>query len=62
MMFPDNIVLVEENLEVNRLDEWKLALEGKRLRINRNKIKYIEYGFKERYQEVVGMRRPNDIK
>jgi hypothetical protein len=38
-MFTDDILLVGENLEVfyNRLDEWKLVLEGKGLRINRNK-------------------------
>jgi hypothetical protein len=47
MMFSDDIVLVEKNLEeINkRLDEWRLALEGKRLRISRNKIEYIEYDF-----------------
>jgi hypothetical protein len=36
MMFADNIVLVGEILELivnNRLDEWRLALEGKGLKI-----------------------------
>jgi hypothetical protein len=56
-MFAD-LVLIGENLEgVNkRLDEWRLALEGKGLRINRNKIEYIEYDFGRRHQEVEAMR------
>jgi hypothetical protein len=38
MMFANDIVLVGKNLEeVNyRLDEWRLALERKGLRISRN--------------------------
>jgi hypothetical protein len=42
-MFADDIVLVGENLEeVNyRLEERRLALEEKGLRISRNKIGYI---------------------
>jgi hypothetical protein len=43
------------------LDEWRLALEGKRLRISRNKIEYIEYDFWERYQEVEVMKRSMTI-
>jgi hypothetical protein len=45
MMFADDIVLVGENLEEvnNRLDAWRLALKGKRLRISRNKTEYTEY-------------------
>jgi len=44
MMFADDIVLIGENLEVvnNRLNEWRLALEEKGLRISRNKTEYIE--------------------
>lgn len=38
-------VLVRENLEVNKLDKWRLALEGKKLRISRSKIEY-EFGRK----------------
>jgi len=40
----DNIVLVGENLKkINcGLDEWRLALEGKRLRISRNKTEYTQ--------------------
>jgi len=46
--------LVGENLEevCNRLDEWRLALEGKVLKISRNKTVYIEYDFGGRDQEV----------
>jgi len=42
-MLADDIVLVGENLEEinNRLDEWRLALEGKGLRIRRSKTEYI---------------------
>jgi hypothetical protein len=37
-MFADDIVLVEDNLEVNnRLNEYRLALVGERLRISKNK-------------------------
>lgn len=35
----------------NRLDEWRLALGGKILRISWSKIEYIEYDFGRRYQE-----------
>jgi hypothetical protein len=45
----------------NKLDEWRLAFEGKRLRNSRNKIEYIEYDYKGRYQEVEGMKRPMTI-
>jgi len=43
MMFVDDIVLVAENLEEvdNRLDEWKLVLEGKGLRSSRNKTEWL---------------------
>jgi len=43
MMFADDIVSVGENLEkVNcRLDEWRLALEEKGLRIGGNKTEYL---------------------
>jgi len=39
MLFADDIILVRENFEDgnNRLDEWILGLEGKRLMISRNK-------------------------
>lgn len=38
----DDKVLVGENKEVNqRLNMWRLALEGEELRINRRKTKYI---------------------
>lgn len=41
------------NKEVNYvLDEWRIALEGKRLKISISKTVYIENNFKERYQEV----------
>jgi hypothetical protein len=54
MMFADDMVLVGENLEeVNkRLDERMLSLEGKELRISRNKTECVEYDFGGRYQEV----------
>jgi hypothetical protein len=46
MKFADDIVLIGDNLEeVNRLNEWRLALEGKGLRISRNKTNNIEYNF-----------------
>jgi hypothetical protein len=38
------------------LDEWRLVLEGKRLRISKNKTNYIEYNIRGRYQEVENMR------
>jgi len=43
MMFVDDIVLVGETLKevINRLDEWRLALEGKGLRVSRNKTEYL---------------------
>jgi hypothetical protein len=58
MIFVDVIILVEENLKEvdNSLDEWRIALEGRELRISRNKIKYIDYNFGGRYHEVEGMR------
>jgi hypothetical protein len=60
MIFADDIVWVVENLEVNnRLDE--LALERKGLRINKNKIEYVEYDFGGRYQEVEGTKKPTTI-
>jgi len=39
MLFADDILLVGENLKDvnNRLDKWRLALEGKGLLISRNK-------------------------
>jgi hypothetical protein len=48
-----------KNLEEvnNRLDEWRLTLVGKGLRISRNKTEYIEYEFRWRYQEVEDMKR-----
>jgi hypothetical protein len=30
------------------LDEWRLTLKGKRLRISRNKTEYIEYDWKKK--------------
>jgi hypothetical protein len=46
-MFANDIVLLGENLEEvnNRLNELRLALEGKGLRISRNKTEYIQYEF-----------------
>jgi hypothetical protein len=42
MMFVDYIVLVGGNLEEinNRFDKWRLALQGKGLRISKNKTEY----------------------
>lgn len=60
MFFAHDIVLVDDNLEDvnNSLDKWRLALEGRGLRISRNKTQYIiEYEFRRRDQEVEGMRR-----
>jgi len=39
LVFANDVVLVGENLKEvnNRLNEWMLALEGKVLRISRNK-------------------------
>jgi len=50
MLFSDNIALVGENREeVNqRLDVWRLALEGKGLRISRSRTRYIKYEFDKR--------------
>jgi hypothetical protein len=58
VIFADHIVLVEENLEEvnNILDEWRLVLEGKRLKISRNKTENIEYDFGGGYQEVEGIK------
>ena len=54
MLFADDIVLVGENMEEvsQRLDVWRLALEGKGLRINISKTEYsyIEYEYDEREQ------------
>jgi hypothetical protein len=62
-MFADDIVLVGDLKSVHKkLDEWRLAFERKGLRISRNKIKYIEYDFRGRYQEIKGMSRPKDNK
>jgi len=54
MLFADDIVLVRENLEDvnNWLNEWRLALEEKRLRISRNKTEYIEYKFGGKDQDI----------
>jgi len=43
MMFADDIVLVGENLEEinNRLDDWRLALARKVLRISRSKTEFM---------------------
>lgn len=48
LMFVDDIVLVEKNMEEvnNMLDEWKLAFEGTGLVIARNKT---DYDFGGRY-------------
>jgi hypothetical protein len=43
------------------LDEWRLALEGKELRISNNKTEYIKYDFGVKYQEIEVMRRPITI-
>lgn len=44
MMFADDI---GENLEVNKiLEEWRVALEEKRLRVSRSKTEYIVHEFK----------------
>jgi hypothetical protein len=58
MMFADDMVLIGENLEEinNRLDEWRLVLKRKVLRISKNKKEYIKYDLGRRYQEVEGMR------
>ena len=60
-MFVDDILLIRENLKEvnNRLDE--LVLEGKGLRISRNKTEDIEYDFGGRNQEVDVIRRPMAI-
>jgi hypothetical protein len=42
--------------------DWKLALEGKGLRISRNKTEYIEYEFGGRDLEVEVIRRPMRLK
>lgn len=46
MVFSDDIVLAENNrVKVNQiLDEWRLALKKKGLKINRSKTEYIGYG------------------
>jgi len=36
----------------NRLNEWRFALEGKGLRISRNKTEHLEYDFGGRDQEI----------
>ena len=48
MLFADDIVLVAETKEEvsNKFDEWREALEGKRLRISRTKIEYLRYDFR----------------
>jgi len=45
MLFTEDVVLGEESLEeVNyRLEEWRVALEGKGLKISGSKIVYIEF-------------------
>lgn len=44
MLFADYIVLIENLEEVNnRLEKWRIALKGKRLKINRSKTNYILY-------------------
>jgi len=47
IIFAEDIVLVGENLEEvnNKLYEWRLAIDGKGLRISRSKTEYIEYDF-----------------
>ncbi|VVC43592.1 Hypothetical protein CINCED_3A012092 [Cinara cedri] len=52
MMFTSDIILIGENLEEvnNRLGEWKMVLEGKRLRIS--KTKFIEHEFGRTGQKV----------
>ncbi|KAL4107958.1 hypothetical protein QTP88_018227 [Uroleucon formosanum] len=63
MMFADDIVLIGENLEDvnNRLNESRLAIEGKGLRISRNKTEYIEYAFGGKDQELDVERRPMTV-
>jgi len=63
MMFADDIVLVEENLEEvnNRLVEWRLDLERKTLKISKNKMEYIDYDFGGTDQEVDGTERATII-
>lgn len=63
MLFAVNIILIGDNRQkVNQwLNMWRLALEGKELRIKRSKTYYIEYEFGER-EEVDETRRLNDNK
>jgi hypothetical protein len=51
------MILVGKNMEEdnNRLDDWRLALEGKELIISKNKTEYIEYAFGGKYQKVEGI-------
>lgn len=50
MMFAGGIVLVEKyrTEENQRIDEWRLDLQGKGLPISGNKIEYIKYEFEGR--------------
>ncbi|KAL4126178.1 hypothetical protein QTP88_010404 [Uroleucon formosanum] len=59
MIFADDLVLIgENNMEdvSNILNDWRIALEEKGLRIGRNKTEYMEYEFGGKYQEVDGVR------
>lgn len=58
-MFANNIVLVGGNLEEVNNDQ-RLTHDGKGLKIIRNKIEYIEYGFGEK-ERVERMMIPMEI-
>ena len=47
MLFVDDIVLVAETSEEAnaKLEEWRVVLEGKGLRIKRTKTEYLRYNF-----------------
>ena len=47
MLFADDIVLVAESKEDlnGRLEDWRVALESKGLRISRSKIEYLHCDF-----------------
>lgn len=54
VMFADDTVLIKEKREDinNRLDEWRVAIEGKILRISRSNTELIDYEFGGRDQVV----------
>jgi len=55
MLFVDDIILIDETRQAvnNKLEQWRATLEVKGFRLNRSKIEYLHYRFREGEEDFV---------